>query len=308
MYYYDLAAGHRVLWAGKDLMRGCEHHLQEARIPAEEASRLLMNRCAGLLFARERLDRRPFLAEDGDFVWRNLAKAQLAFGDAVLALRGLYHWSCRERHHRLRRLVDPEGLPWLETLLEHHAGGVSFKLHPRRFAGSKSELTAKYEAVARLALSVWLWVESRRLGRAFESAEEYTDGKTNKLPRSGALRNWVATGLKCGPSHCFSSSCFRHPRERVLHWLTFLLWPPTAEGEGALRDRARAELGAVSRESSGTDSGVYFTLEAMHVDGEPRDRKTGPAGQGSHPRAGSSPIPGGFSPGQSRGPFRRFLG
>mgnify|MGYP006142135189 CR=1 FL=1 len=48
----------------------------------------------GLLFARERLDRPHFTAADADFVGRNLAKARLALGDAVLAvslgrLRGL---------------------------------------------------------------------------------------------------------------------------------------------------------------------------------------------------------------------------
>ncbi|PYL00604.1 MAG: hypothetical protein DME19_04505, partial [Verrucomicrobia bacterium] len=80
------------------------------RIPLCEATRLLMNRCSGLLFARERLECAEFSPVDADFVERNLAKAQLAFGDAVLTAFGRYHWSCLERHKRLKSLKMPEAL------------------------------------------------------------------------------------------------------------------------------------------------------------------------------------------------------
>ena len=51
------------------------------------------------------------IADDADFVGRNLAKDQLAFGDVLLTAHGQYHWSCQERHRRLECL-DVPSLPW----------------------------------------------------------------------------------------------------------------------------------------------------------------------------------------------------
>jgi hypothetical protein len=41
------------------LLAGCEHHRAADKIPPYEATRLLMNRSSGLLFAWERLRRLP---------------------------------------------------------------------------------------------------------------------------------------------------------------------------------------------------------------------------------------------------------
>src|SRR5260370_19257758 len=92
MFYYDLVAGHRWVWGTESLLAGCSHHLQADRIPLCEATRLLMNRCSGLLFTKERLQRGPLGAEDADFVRRNLPKAQLAFANALLPPRSQTHW------------------------------------------------------------------------------------------------------------------------------------------------------------------------------------------------------------------------
>jgi hypothetical protein len=73
MFYYDLVLGGR-WWVGDEaLFRGCEHHRESKAIPLHEATRLLMNRCSGLLFSADRLCGRSFGPEDSDFVGRNLA-------------------------------------------------------------------------------------------------------------------------------------------------------------------------------------------------------------------------------------------
>src|SRR5260370_30848080 len=130
MFYYDLVAGHRWVWGTESLLAGCSHHLQADRIPLCEATRLLMNRCSGLLFAKERLQRGDLGAEDADFVRRNLAKAQLTFGDALLTARRQYHWSCRQRHERLERFLPVQDLPSFAETVRHHPARVNFKLHP----------------------------------------------------------------------------------------------------------------------------------------------------------------------------------
>src|SRR2546430_13906728 len=124
--------GNRWLRGEERLLTGCEQHRDAKRIPVSEATRLMMNRCSGLLLARERLERAEFSPGDADFVGRNLAKAQLAFGDAVLTAFGRYDWSCLERHERLKPLNVLDELPWLSEVQRHYTSGVEFKFPPAR--------------------------------------------------------------------------------------------------------------------------------------------------------------------------------
>jgi hypothetical protein len=229
MFSYDLVVGHRWVYGDNRLLAGCEHHRRPGRIPLAEVARLLFNRCSGLLFARERLERARFTDDDADFVGRNLAKARLALGDAMLAAAGRYHWSCRERHQRLRELLLADDHPeWLRTVLHLHAAGVEFKLHPQRRAASRATLRAEHAELSRQALDVWLWLESRRLERPFVSAAEYALAREPKYPGRSrwwcAALNWRTFGLR----GLVRPGATRHPRERLGHALTLLLWEPAA--------------------------------------------------------------------------------
>ena len=220
MFYYDLVMGHRWCLGDDTLLPNCEQHRDASRIPLHEATRLLMNRCSGLLFALARLTGPAFTAGDADFVGRNLAKAQLAFGDVLLAAQGRYHWSCRERQQRLEQL-DFSPLPWAAPLKIHHAAGVEFKLHPTRSTETQTALAARHQELSTLGNQLWLWLEGKRLGRSFASAREYGVSGVNKCPETPPwrsrlvnLRAFGAGGLACG----------RYPRERLLQALPLLLW------------------------------------------------------------------------------------
>src|SRR5688572_3798888 len=124
MFYYDLISGNRLVHGDASALAACQHHRAAHRIPLHEATRLLLNRCSGLLFSQERLGRSHFTADDADFVGRNLAKAKLALGDVILAMRREYHCSCRERHKRLRKLDADGAFRSFNTVLPLHAQGV----------------------------------------------------------------------------------------------------------------------------------------------------------------------------------------
>jgi hypothetical protein len=217
MFYYDLVMGHRWVIGSDALLQGCEHHRNAKLIPASEATRLLMNRCSGLLFAKEHLLRSSFNAEDADFVGRNIAKAELTLGDVVLTVHGQYHWSCLERNRRLKTVVDDA--PWLPQVQEFHDRGVAFKLHPVQTISARDELLARWETVARVALSVWLWLESRRLGKPFRTAEQYTLYTENKCPEVPVTRAVFANARAKR-----WDAVLRYPRDRVLSSLPALLW------------------------------------------------------------------------------------
>jgi rhamnosyltransferase len=225
MFSYDLVAGHRVLIGNETVFRACEHHLDPSRIPLSEASRLLFNRCTGLLLAKKLLQKRELSAADADFVGRNLAKAQLALGDAMLAQAGRYHWNCVERHRRLNSLAEAPA--WLPEVRRYHAIGVEFKLHPQRISRSVAEFQSEHEAISRLANQVWLWLEGMRLGRLFASTRDYALSQIPKcadLPAGRALTRNVLLNVRSFGASGLGHKSTRYPRERLLNSLPLLLW------------------------------------------------------------------------------------
>jgi hypothetical protein len=224
MFSYDLVSGHRWLLGSDALLAACEHHRDGSRIPMSEAARLLMNRCSGLLFSAERLARRGFDLADADFVGRNLAKAQLGLGDVFLTAHGQYDWSCLERHQRLRHLIAEQDLTWAKSLLHHHGAGIEFKLHPARSMESREALQARHIELTALARQVWLWLEARRLGKAFGSIWDYASSRVNKCPETQTLKNRLVSVRTFGPSAFLRPSASRYPRERLFHSLSLMLF------------------------------------------------------------------------------------
>lgn len=238
LFYHDLIMGHRWVLGEENGFKGCERHREAALVPPAEATRLLMNRCAGLLFAREKLGRESFSTEDADFVFRNLAKVQLALGDAVLMVAGQYHWTCLERNRRLRQLALETG-GWLEKIRVHHDEGVQFKLEPHRSTLSRQMLQMRFDGINSAALETWLRVEERRLGCEFKSVTDYAPSRIEKFPGGNPARNWLANVRVFGWKAAFDSRSLRHPRERIVNALVLMLWA----GHGAATDRmVRREL------------------------------------------------------------------
>ena len=246
MFSYDLASGHRLLWSGPSANPelGWDLHRCAENIPQSEATRLLMNRCSGLLFARDHLEREPFTPFAADFVRRNVAKAQLACGDALLTAHGRYHWSCRERHRRLEDLARNRRSAWFDAALRHHATGVDFKLHPKSEAIPRDALFAMHGEVTAFALKCWLWLEARRLGRPFPSARSYVEDAGDKCPGSSLIFN-VLLNLRADRFRPRAApSLWRHPRQRVFHSLALLLWEPEAISDPKQLRRVETELNA----------------------------------------------------------------
>lgn len=247
MFTYDLVTRHRRLLGETGLLLNFRQHRIARDIPSAEATRLLLNRCSGLLFAQGRLERAEFTADDADFVQRNLAKAELGFGDAVLTAHRLYHWSGRERQRRLQRLIPAAPLSWLEEVRARHAAAVGFKYHPVRSTASRADLQAQQSAVVALGLKVWLWQEGRRLGAGFPTAASYSGNELDKCPETNRWRN-VLVNLKVGgPAAWLRHSPFRHPRDPVLRTLCRLLWQPA--GARASSAAGFASLVAAYREA-----------------------------------------------------------
>jgi len=223
MFYYDLVMGHRWVAGHEGLLAGTEHHRHAADIPLHEATRLLMNRCSGLLFARDLLERAEWCSDSSDFVGRNIAKAQLALGDAVLTAHGRYHWSCRERNRRLHDLTLEA--PHIGKLCAYHDEGVSFKLNPVRASDARELLRYRHEDVMGHACDIFLWLESKRLSTEFSDARAYGLSNLNKCPETNPLRNVLVNAHAFGVRG-LRRNVLRHPRQGILEALSLLLWTP----------------------------------------------------------------------------------
>lgn len=221
MFYYDLIAGHRLILGNESWLSHCDQHRSAHRIPLHEATRLLMNRCSGLLYSQEKLLRTEFNHDDADFVGRNLAKAKLALGDVFLAMRGQYHWSCRERQKRLRKLDADGALQYFSSLLPLHAQGVEFKLHPVRSRRSVAEFRAELDFIRDLARQLWLTLESRRLNESFPDTSHYSFSAIDKCPETSRNKNRLINARRFGAVGFLNT---RYPRERLLNSLPLLLW------------------------------------------------------------------------------------
>lgn len=246
MFSYDLVVGHRRLGGAPthQFSTEWEQHRLPENIPLEEATRLLMNRCAGLLFAKAKLARDPFSADSADFIRRNVAKAQLAMGDAVLVAHRRYHWSCRERHQRLECLLRAEPSAWLAKLLRHHSAGVAFKLHPQAEPVSREALAVGLREVTACGLECWLWLETLRCGHPFGSARAYSMDAVDKCPGGSRPRNFLLNFRVDGWRMDFSHRAWQHPRQRIFRALALLLWEPAALREPRLKKRLQRDLGA----------------------------------------------------------------
>lgn len=252
MFSYDLVVGHRTIVGDESRLAACAHrHRNADEIPPAEATRLLMNRATGLLLAAERLRRPTFTPGDADFVARNIAKAQLGAGDAVLTLLAHYDWSVRERLRRLERLARAQREPWFDTLCRHHAQGTEFKLHPGRSAETREALAARHAEVGALCREVWLWVERHRLRQPFPTISAYAEDTGDKCPETRAWRNLLVNAKVLGPRAAAKSDWRRHPRDRVLRTLPTLLWEPEATDSPVIRAKLQRQLRTTASDFAG---------------------------------------------------------
>lgn len=241
MFYYDLVCAHRLIAGHESALQNCGHHRAAHRIPLHEATRLLMNRCSGLLFASELLEQNAFGAPEADFVGRNFAKAVLAFGDVMLAMHGQYHFSCRERHKRLKKLEPDPGIESFSSLAPLHEQGVEFKLHPQRDTRSRAGLLAELQFLKSIACELWLSLESRRLGHKFASPLAYALDAAGKCPETKPLKNRLINVRQFGKAGVLDN---RYPRERLLRSLAVLLWAPEKRSEPEVLRVMQNSLGA----------------------------------------------------------------
>lgn len=169
LMWHDLVSAHTVLAGPADaLLRLAPLSVFRAPPPVE-ASRLLINRGAGLIWAL-RVARGVESAPDPEFVRRNAAKAMLSAGDAVLLAAGAFTPRAADRAARLAKYTYMLGETGPELL---DAYGIATRFRTRPDAVEVPSTAAALERVAWLWTRVFLAIETRRLGAPFRDLADY---------------------------------------------------------------------------------------------------------------------------------------
>ena len=126
LMYQELLHGWKPVWGKADLAKRIPG-LDPAELPYTEALRLLLNRGMGLIFAGEKLAAGQG-GEETDFIVRNMNKAVLGCGDALLLAAGKYLWRGGDRVSAVSLFAEENGLP--RNFGEAYAEAFRFKLEP----------------------------------------------------------------------------------------------------------------------------------------------------------------------------------
>ena len=125
LMFQELRRGWRPVWGDADPTRFIPE-LAPEELPFSEAARLLLNRGMGLLLAGECLAAGK---DDPDFIVRNMHKAALGAGDALLLAAGLYRWRGADRLTAFADYAAAEALPEEYAALYEEA--FRYKLEPK---------------------------------------------------------------------------------------------------------------------------------------------------------------------------------
>lgn len=218
LMWYDLLQSHMVFAGSPSVLADNSPSALRDTLPPIEATRLLLNRGAGVLWCMRLLAGLED-DEDSDFIRRNYYKCALAMGDALLVAHRVY----RARYAgRDKLFADLEAAnPQVREL------GVG-KLYPQalRFKFSPSDVPAvspdraSLDDLARRWGGVFLHVEIIRSARPWENLSRYVEDDSCREPELSTPDRWLKNLVHNVRFGLFS---FRYPREQLYRQLPVLL-------------------------------------------------------------------------------------
>lgn len=218
LMWFDLLHGHLVLCGPQDLLRTCTPQRLREPLPAIEATRLLLNRGAGLLWAL-RLTRGLEPPPDPDFARRNYYKCALALGDALLIVHRRFTSSYRRRDALLAGLeADCAGVAEL-GVGPLYRRALRFKFRPDALPGEVPD-EARLRALAEGWGQVFLYVERLRTRRRWPSLAAYARWQGVREPDQNTPLQWPRNVVWNRRLGVWS---WRYPRERLYRRLPILL-------------------------------------------------------------------------------------
>lgn len=218
LMWQDLIKGHKVLAGAEDIFQLHAHRKLLKPLPAIEATRLLLNRGSGILWAL-RVTRGLETTQDKDFVRRNYFKCVLSLGDALMILYRCYESNYHGRHDRFVRLVKKS--PELASfhLEEIYKSSLDFKFRPDALPDEPPSDT-EIKNLIRLWKDIFLFVENKRTGKNFLTLLEYSKWNGLREADENKFTRWSRNIIRNIQNGKFS---LKYPREALFRKLPALL-------------------------------------------------------------------------------------
>lgn len=231
----DVAHGHIVLTGPPNIIRANAPPLPEDSLPPSEATRMLMVRGGGLLWAM-RVVRGIEPPPDPDFVRRNYYKCALGMGDALLVLHHRFSCQYQGRDIRLRQLAQEIPAVAALRLEELYNTALKFKFRPDEVSSRLID-DAALQTLAQRWGEVFLYVENTRFGRTWPSLTEYVRWPGLREPQQhDSLRKLLRNIIRNAQNGTLS---WRYPRESIYRRLPGLLGVAEVSGKDWTSESAR---------------------------------------------------------------------
>jgi hypothetical protein len=218
LMWYDLLNGHIVTSGAKDVLISNVPDSLKEPLPGIEASRLLLNRGAGLLWATlVSLGKEE--EEDPDFRRRNLYKCLLALGDSFMIVHQVYETPYTDRDKRLKAFLEKKSLVLYPEFLSDYTSALQFKFSPNKLP-SGPPATSVFEKAGKKWLTTFLHVESVRTGKEFGSVQDYINWKGLREPEQHSIKSLPRNIVQNIRQH---KICWKYTREHLFRTLPKLI-------------------------------------------------------------------------------------
>jgi hypothetical protein len=231
LMWQDLLKGHVVTFGAREILNDHAPASLGNQLPTIEATRLLINRGAGLLWAM-RVAQGIEEAPDFDFVRRNYYKCALALGDAMLITHHRYKTHYTGRQEILNQIIAEQPAVKAMELNEIYVEAHHFKFTPDEIsiipktANEMQELAIKW-------ITVFLYVESQRTGQIFQTIDQYLDWNGLREIEQHRLRKLPRNLIRNLQAKKFST---RYPREELFRTLPKLFTGPDRHRKNWVED------------------------------------------------------------------------
>ncbi len=218
LMWYDLLNGHKVIEGPPNILTSHAPESVKAPLPAIEATRLALNRGAGLLRAL-RVARGLESGTTPGFIQRSCNQCILGMGDALLIAHQRFATPYRVRDDRLTRLERDSPEAAMFRLSPLYQNALRFRLQPDALSKKPMDEHLLKELARRWG-GIFLHVEMIRTERRWSSLSEYV--------RWPGLREKEQHALKKLPRNLIQNErlkiySWKYPREALYRQLPVLL-------------------------------------------------------------------------------------
>jgi hypothetical protein len=207
--WQELALGHRVLYGPQDILAARVPRRVLEPLPTLEATRLLLNAGAGLIWATRLADGVDDISAGRTSISRLYFDCAQAIADALLIGCQRFCTDPLRKQGHLREMARFESIVDQSGALLHLQRACEFRRAPDNYVISAHHL----QEIAQDWQCVFLWIESVRLGLRFPDLEKYAAWKGRREGRETSIGAAIFANLR------HRRLGWVHPRERAYRML-----------------------------------------------------------------------------------------